>query len=98
MLDTLLILNFDPALEEDLVDYLHELECVPGFTTYPVRGHGQHGSKLSLAEQVTGRRKRMQTEIIIEAGNVDTVLQDLGSRVGRDITWWTVPVSRHGRA
>lgn len=97
MMDTLLILNIPTELEEDLVDYLLELDCVNGFTSLPVRGHGRHGLGLSLAEQVSGRRQRLRVEILLHAGDVDTVLAGMATAVGRDITWWTQPVTRNGR-
>jgi hypothetical protein len=94
-METLLILNIDPDLEEDLVDYLLQLECVGGFTSWPVRGHGRHGA-LTLAEQVSGRRKRTQVEILMKAADVPEVLGGLAANVGRDITYWQQPVSDYG--
>lgn len=96
MMNTLLTLNINPDLEEDLVDYLLELDCVGGFTSLPVRGHGSHG-QMSLAEQVSGRKQRMTLQILLEATDVDTVLAGLASNVGRDIVWWTQAVARSGR-
>lgn len=95
-MDTLLILNLAPELEEDLVDYLLELDCVSGFTSMQVHGHGRHG-QMSIAEQVTGRRKRVQVELLLSASMVPLVLADLGTRVGRDITYWQQPVHGFGR-
>lgn len=95
-METLLILNINPELEEDLVDYLLQLDCVSGFTSYQVRGHGRHGD-MSLAEQVSGRRKRTQVEILMKVADVAEVLQGLAGNVGRDITYWQQPVSNYGR-
>lgn len=95
-METLLVLNIGPELEEDLVDYLLQLDCVGGFTSYPVRGHGRHGA-MSLAEQVSGRRKRTQVEIHLNATDVAQVLAGLATQVGRDITYWQQPVSGYGR-
>lgn len=92
---TLLVLNTKPELEEDLVDYLLSQACVDGFTTYPVRGHGQHDN-LSVTEQVSGRRKRLQVELLIDEAEVACVLEGLAEHVGRDITWWQHPVSASG--
>lgn len=94
-MNVLLILNTNPELEEDLVDYLLGLDCISGFTSYPVRGHGHHGN-LSVAEQVTGRRKRLQVEMVMPETDVETVLAGLADRVGRDISWWVQPVSAFG--
>ena len=94
-MQNLLILNTRPELEEDLVDYLLSLSCVSGFTSYPVRGHGHH-QNLSVAEQVSGRRKRLQVEIMLEEDAVPTVLSGLVENVGRDINWWRMPVMDSG--
>jgi len=94
-MNAILILNTNPELEEDLVDYLLGLACISGFTSYSVRGHGHHGN-LSIAEQVTGRRKRLQVEILLQESDAQTVLSGLATRVGRDISWWLQPVSACG--
>ena len=94
-MQNLLILNTRPELEEDLVDYLLSLSCVSGFTSYPVRGHGHH-QNLSVAEQVSGRRKRLQVELMIEEDAVPTVLSGLVENVGRDINWSRMPVMDSG--
>ena len=91
----LLVLNTKPELEEDLVDYLMSLPCVHGFTSYPVRGHGHHDN-LSIAEQVSGRRKRLQVELMLDDAEADTVLAGLTDRVGRDITWWQQTIIASG--
>lgn len=92
---TLLILNINPKLEEDLVDYLLQLDCVSGFTSCQVRGHGRHG-RMSLAEQVSGRRKRVRIEVLMDSADVSQVLDGLAVNVGRDIAWWQHPVSHAG--
>lgn len=93
---TLLILNIPPELEEDLVDYLLSLEGVAGFTSFRVHGHGEH-AQLSIAEQVAGRRARARYELVLDPAQVDGVLADLRTRVGRDIIYWQQPVSGFGR-
>ena len=92
----LLVMNFNPDLEEDMVDYLLGLVVVAGFTSYPVRGHGEN-ENLTVAEQVTGQRRRLQTELLLEQENVDLVLAGLKEAVGRDIVWWLQPVLKSGR-
>ena len=37
-MDTLLVLNVNKELEDDLVDYLLELDCISGFTSMPLSG------------------------------------------------------------
>jgi nitrogen regulatory protein PII len=92
----LLVLNINPELEEDMVDYLLGLVDVEGFTSCPVRGHGMHGN-MSLSEQVSGRRKRLQMELLIGQEAAETVLDGIKASVGRDIVWWIQPVINSGR-
>lgn len=95
-MNTLLVLNIRPELEEDMVDYLLAQEGVRGFTSYQVRGHGVH-EDLSLAEQVSGRRRRLQFELVIEESKVAGILANLKSSVGRDIVYWQHSISNVGR-
>ncbi|MFT5321749.1 MAG: hypothetical protein ACI934_001907 [Pseudohongiellaceae bacterium] len=94
-MQTLLTLNTNPDLEEDLVDYLLSLDGVSGFTSYPVSGHGDHDD-LSVSEQVSGRRKRLQVEIILDDSQVQPLLGGLAENVGKDFNWWQQPVVASG--
>lgn len=94
---TLLVLNLRPELEEDLVDYLLAREGVAGFTSYHARGHGLVNEELSLAEQVSGRRKRLQFEILMDEADVNLLIDGLADEVGRDIVYWQQVVSNSGR-
>lgn len=95
-MDTLLVLNVDPRFEEDLVDYLLQADGVGGFTAQTVYGHG-HGGRMTLAEQVAGRRKRLQVSILLPQDAVAGVLGGLAANVGRDIVWWQHAVGASGR-
>jgi hypothetical protein len=92
---TLLVLNIPPALEDDMVDYLLGLQDVRGFTSFIAQGHGG-GERLTVTEQVSGRRKRVQFEIIVEAELADRIIAGLSSSVGKDIAYWQLPVSGIG--
>ncbi|HEY0964110.1 MAG TPA: DUF3240 family protein [Pseudomonadales bacterium] len=94
-MDTLLVLNVDPRLEEELIDFLLRQDGVTGFTAQVVYGHGP-GGHMTLAEQVAGRRKRVQVQVLMQAADVRAVLDGLPG-VGRDIVWWQQPVSASGR-
>ena len=93
---TLLVINLPPELEEDMVDYLLPQDAVGGFTSYRTRGHGDHVN-MSLAEQVSGRRKRLQFEIIMEESAVPDLIAGLEGNVGKDILYWQQSVSNVGR-
>ncbi|MDO9521238.1 MAG: DUF3240 family protein [Pseudohongiella sp.] len=93
---TMLMLSTSPALEEDMVDYLLEHPGVEGFTSLAAYGHGS-ALYMSVTEQVAGRRKRIQFQIILETDEVESVTSQLADRVGQDIVFWQVPVSGLGR-
>lgn len=92
---TLLVLNIPPALEDDMVDYLLALEEVKGFTSFTAQGHGG-GERLTVTEQVSGRRQRVQFEIIVEEELVELIVSGLSADVGKDIAYWHLPVSGIG--
>jgi len=93
----LLRLNIPPSLEEDVVDLLLASEDIPGFQSYPTRGHGQVGA-MTIAEQVEGRRNRVQFEIVLESENLESLLQNLkDSFPVPDIIYWVLPVTKSGR-
>ncbi len=56
----LVTLNIPPSLEEMMVDSLLMFEEDHGFSSFPVSGHHHVNKGLSLAEQVTGRQKRIR--------------------------------------
>ena len=94
-MQTMLTLNTNPDLEEDLVDYLLSMEGIGGFTSYSVSGHGDHDD-LSISEQVSGQRKRLQVEIILETSQIQSVLGGLVENVGKDFNWWQQPLIASG--
>lgn len=91
----MLVLNIPPELEEDLIDYLLSLEYVTGFTSYDARGHGSD-KWLSISEQVSGRRKRLQFELLVEETAIESILAGLSTSVGRDIAYWEQVVINTG--
>lgn len=93
---TLLVLNVNPALAEEMVDYLLVQEGVSGFTSYQVNGHGRN-TGLSVTEQVTGRQSRLQFEMFMDVDDVADVLGGLAANVGPDIVYWQQPISGVGR-
>lgn len=93
---TMLVVNAPPQLEEDMVDYLLSHSCITGFTSYLVRGHGDN-KNMTLAEQVSGRRKRIQFEFILEEKYVEGLIGGLQSNVGTDITYWQQQIVNFGQ-
>ena len=94
---SLLRLNIPPSLEEDVVDLLLASEEIPGFQSYHTRGHGQVGA-MTIAEQVEGRRNRVQFEIVLDSVQLEGLLQKLkASFPVPDIIYWILPVAGSGR-
>jgi hypothetical protein len=96
-MEQLLRLNIPPSLEEDVVDFLLACKDIRGFQSTEVHGHGQVGA-MSIAEQVAGRRRRVQFEIVLDEDRTDELLERLrGAFPLRDVIYWVLPVSRSGR-
>ncbi len=91
----MLVLNIPPEFEEDLVDYLLSIGSVTGFTSYETRGHGSNLT-LSIAEQVSGRRKRLQFELLVEDEAIQSLLDGLSTAVGKDIAYWEQVIGNIG--
>lgn len=91
-----LVLIVAPELEEDLVDVLLGLPAVGGFTACVVAGNGKQQS-MSLAEQVTGRRKRLRFELVLAESALAEVLGELGRRIGADTVYWVEPLLDFGK-
>jgi len=93
----LLRLNIPPDLEEDVVDLLLASEEIPGFQSYPIRGHGQVGA-MTIAEQVEGRRNRVQFEVVLDNDQLETLIKKLRKALPvPDIIYWVLPVASSGR-
>lgn len=59
----LALVTIPPALEEMLIDMLLGNATTSAFTSVAARGHGSDHERLSLSEQVSGRRKQKQFQI-----------------------------------
>ncbi len=93
----LLRLNIPPGLEEDLVDLLLASEDISGYQSYPTRGHGRVGA-MTIAEQVVGRRARIQFEIVLDEDTLEPTLEHLRRAFPvRDVIYWVLPVVQSGR-
>lgn len=95
---TLLTLIAPPSLEEPLVDWLLEFESEFGFSSFPVNGHSSRHGGLTLAEQVSGRKRQVRFEMHLP----DNEWRPLVERLNRDfagagIHYWVSPIIEHGR-
>ncbi|MEJ2645905.1 MAG: DUF3240 family protein [Gammaproteobacteria bacterium] len=93
MNEALLVLIASPSLEEVLADWLLDREDGTGFSTVPVSGHGSGLVNLSAAEQVAGRRRRVQFQIHGSRDHLESTLAGLKQDfAGADLHYWMIPL------
>jgi hypothetical protein len=89
-------LNIVPALEERVVDWLLSRDD-GGFTSRAAHGHSSHHDLLSAAEQVSGRQRRLEFEIELQAGALDGFIAELSEAFANaDLYYTAVPVLLSG--
>lgn len=96
--DTYLItINVSPALEEAMVDCLLAFETAQGFSSFAVSAHDHRNQGLSIAEQVTGRQRKMRFQMYIDKNHVSALLTKIKADFsGTGLHYWIVPVLEHG--
>lgn len=93
----LVTLNVPLALEEEIVDCLLTLESEQGFSSFPVSSHDHRNIGLSLAEQVTGRQKKIRFQMYVPEQRLESLLAQLKSEfAGTGIKYWVMPVVESG--
>jgi len=94
----LLILIAPPSLEEPLVDWLLQFESRYGFCSLPVSGHSSRQEGLTLAEQVSGRKKQIRFEIHLPETEWRLLIEQLKRDfAGAGFHYWVSPILDHGR-
>ena len=93
----LLVLSIPPTLNDSLADWLLENKTAIGFTSSTVWGHSSDTRNYNITEQVTGRQKRVQFQLV---GKTDAI-QDLISNLKTNfheagVHYWIVPVVDEG--
>ncbi|MGZ5052621.1 MAG: DUF3240 family protein [Methylobacter sp.] len=93
----LVTLNAPPSLEEAIVDCLLTLESEQGFSSFSVNSHDHRNVGLSLAEQVTGRQKKIRFQMYVPEQRLEALLDQLKSEfAGAGISYWVMPVVESG--
>lgn len=93
----LITLNVPPALEGMVVDHLLTLEFERGFSGFPVYAHHHQNQGLSIAEQVTGRQKRICFQMYVANEDLPKLLLQLRENfLGSGIQYWVIPVLENG--
>lgn len=97
--DTCLTIVLPKALEEQLVDQLLEhADLVPGFTTATVEGHGQAVALHGTGEEVRGRARRVQVQIVMNALAAHRLVEALRAALpNKEVAYWLLPVTEFGR-
>ena len=92
----LLVLIAPPQLEEPLVDFLLENDGFSGFSAQKVDGSPAHGT-LTLAEQVTGRKKQVMFQVHAGRNEVHGLVAQLRETFrGAGLHYWITPVIEAG--
>ena len=93
----LVTLNVPSALAEAVVDCLLTLESEHGFSSFPVNSHDHRNEGLSLAEQVTGRQKKIRFQMYLPEQELAALLDQLRTEfAGSGIRYWVLPVVENG--
>lgn len=93
----LVTLNVPPDLEEAVVDCLLMLESEHGFSSLPVSSHDHRNIGLSLAEQVTGRQRKIRFQMYLAEAGLNELLDKLRAEFsGSGISYRVSPVLDSG--
>ncbi len=97
--DVCLMLAFAYELEEMVIDILLEHgDIVHRFGSQHVDAHGAGIGYASIAEQVRGRSRRAEFQLLMAQEDVDAILAALGRQLPRaEITYWALPLLAYGR-
>lgn len=95
----LLTLALPTALEEQVVDFLLEHpEWAPGFTACRSEGHGQGVKLRGALEEVRGRSRRVEIQVVMSREDAGAMISYLKKRFPvKEIFYWVVPVLDSGR-
>ena len=93
----LITLNVPPTLEEAIVDCLLTFEAEHGFSSFPVSAHDHKNEGLSLAEQVTGRQRKIRFQMYVAKQDLSALVNRLKEDFsGSGIHYWVLPVIENG--
>lgn len=93
----LVTVNVPPSLEEAMVDCLLTIESSQGFSSFPVNAHDHRNKGLSLAEQVSGRQRKIRFQMYVDKKNIAELLSRLNAEfAGSGIHYWVIPILEHG--
>ncbi len=86
-----------PALEESLLDLLLTLPGEPAFTSHPAAAHGLSFGPLSASEQVLGRARATQVNVLLPESERGLVLEAIREEFrGGGLRFWITPIVELG--
>jgi hypothetical protein len=89
----LVTLNVSLMLEELMTDCLLTFESEHGFSSLGINAHDHRHQNLSLAEQVSGRQKKIRFQMYIDQQDLSLLLDKLKTEFsGSGIQYWVLPV------
>jgi len=93
----LLSIVVSPSLEDGLVDWLLARDEVTGFTSFPISGHGSSIHSMSLAEQVSGSRRKILFQTHLPQPQALQLIERLKDDFGNcGIHYWLIPLLAGG--
>ncbi|MFZ5593940.1 MAG: DUF3240 family protein [Pseudomonadota bacterium] len=98
MSQCLLAIIAAPQAEDALVDWLLTRAEVDGFTSLGIDSHASSHRGLTLAEQVSGRQRKLMFQIHLPCDAAHIVIEALKRDfVGSGLHYWLTPVMETGR-
>ena len=86
-----------PAVEEKLLDVLLESDGSEIFTSVQIHSHGAAHSRLNAQEQVMGRSRAMQIQVLLNEEALTRLLERVQREfAGTGIRYWALPVAFEG--
>ncbi|MDG0898671.1 DUF3240 family protein [Pseudomonas sp. GD03721] len=86
-----------PSLEEKLIDQLLVTAGTQVFTSTPVAAHGLSTSALDPVEQVMGRARAVQIQLVVDQDHVMHLLDILREQFPRTgLRFWTAQINLIG--
>lgn len=89
--------------QQDFINQLRTIEQVQGFTLNHIEGHGQeteHDAFLLARDDVVGSTPRVRADVVLQDGDVDTVLDALRNMTStgkmKGTHYWVTAVEQEG--
>ena len=93
----LMILHVPPSVEEAIVDCLLSFENEQGFSSQLINAHDHKNKGLSIAEQVSGRQRKICFQIYLEKKDITQLIQQLKTEFkGAGIHYWVQAIFDKG--